>query len=208
MPRTVKPPDIRRQELLDAASKLFASHGFRDTTVDAIIREAGTAKGTFYYYFASKNEILEALVRQIVVQLASEAHALVEDKTLPALEKLRRVRLGQRQQLMGDASAVMDDLHRPENRDLHERMNVEIIHTFAPILAEIVEQGKREGVLHVDAPLEVVQFLLAGAQFLFDQALFTWTLQERQARLQAMQLTMELALGAVPGALAFLLDED
>jgi AcrR family transcriptional regulator len=59
-PRT-KPPEARRAELLDAAERLFLRHGFAPTTVEQITDAAGVAKGTFYLYFASKDELRETL---------------------------------------------------------------------------------------------------------------------------------------------------
>lgn len=59
-PRT-KPAEVRLCELMDAAQKLFIDKGFEATTISDIVENAKVAKGTFYHYFASKNEILLAL---------------------------------------------------------------------------------------------------------------------------------------------------
>lgn len=59
-PRT-KPAEVRLDELMDAAQKLFIEKGFEATTISDIVRDAQVAKGTFYHYFPSKNEILSAL---------------------------------------------------------------------------------------------------------------------------------------------------
>jgi len=77
-PRT-KPAEVRLDELMDAAERLFISKGFEATTVSEIVRDAGVAKGTFYHYFPSKNEVLAALrerfTRQFIdrVQMAIDA---------------------------------------------------------------------------------------------------------------------------------------
>ncbi|WJV54744.1 TetR/AcrR family transcriptional regulator [Prodigiosinella aquatilis] len=59
-PRT-KPAEVRLDELMDAAQQLFIDKGFGSTTVSDIVRDAQVAKGTFYHYFLSKNEMLYAL---------------------------------------------------------------------------------------------------------------------------------------------------
>jgi AcrR family transcriptional regulator len=59
--RVVKPPDQRRREILEAATRLFREGGFSTTPVPAIAREAGVAAGTVYIYFPSKEAILSAL---------------------------------------------------------------------------------------------------------------------------------------------------
>jgi AcrR family transcriptional regulator len=64
-PRT-KPPEVRRQELLDAAERLFVDQGVAATSVDEIVAAAEVAKGTFYLHFQSKEQLLFALQRRFV----------------------------------------------------------------------------------------------------------------------------------------------
>jgi AcrR family transcriptional regulator len=64
-PRT-KPPEIRREELLDAAEALFLAQGIAATSVDAIVAGADVAKGTFYLHFDSKEQLLAALRQRYI----------------------------------------------------------------------------------------------------------------------------------------------
>ena len=57
--------DRRREQILAAASRLFARQGFHRTTVRQVAREAGIADGTIYLYFRSKQELLLALLGQL-----------------------------------------------------------------------------------------------------------------------------------------------
>jgi AcrR family transcriptional regulator len=205
--RIVKPPDVRRSEILAAAGELFRLHGYRHTTVEGIIKNAGIAKGTFYYYFRSKEDVLAALVHELVLHLVEHARAVANDPSLGVLEKTRLMLRGQTLTIQTANSEVMDSLHLPENRELHERSNVETILAFGPLLATVVEQGNREGTFHVERPLETVQFLLAGSQFLFDSALFQWTPLEQVAHTRAMQTVIERALGAATDSFSFLFED-
>ncbi len=54
----------RRQTLVDAATRLFATHGYAGTTIDDIVSEADVAKVTFYSYFKSKEEIALEIKRK------------------------------------------------------------------------------------------------------------------------------------------------
>ena len=54
----------RREQILDAALRLWTKQGFDATTVDALAREAGLAKGTIYLYFATKEALLAAAVER------------------------------------------------------------------------------------------------------------------------------------------------
>lgn len=64
-PRT-KPAEVRRDELMDAAEALFLKKGFAATSVSEIVEEADVAKGTFYLYFKTKDDILAALRSRFV----------------------------------------------------------------------------------------------------------------------------------------------
>lgn len=59
--------------LLDAAAKEFGEKGFHDASISGITRQAGTALGTFYTYFESKDEIFRALVQDLSAQVGQEA---------------------------------------------------------------------------------------------------------------------------------------
>jgi AcrR family transcriptional regulator len=63
MARVVKEAEVRREELLELALRLFMELGFERTSVERITTEAGVAKGTFYHYFTSKQDLLEQLSR-------------------------------------------------------------------------------------------------------------------------------------------------
>jgi AcrR family transcriptional regulator len=61
-PRTLLSPDQRRHQLLDAATWVFARKGYRRAGVSDIIARAGVARGTFYLYFESKEQVFLAVV--------------------------------------------------------------------------------------------------------------------------------------------------
>ncbi|MGK3113465.1 TetR/AcrR family transcriptional regulator [Candidatus Pantoea formicae] len=87
-PRT-KPAEIRLDELMDAALALFINKGFEATTISEIVRDAGVAKGTFYHYFSSKNEMLAALRARFTGHFIEKIqHAL---DVLPAQDGIARL---------------------------------------------------------------------------------------------------------------------
>ena len=66
MVRTVKKPEIRRQEIIQAAHKIFSTKGYEKTTMKDVMDELEIAKGTIYHYFKSKEDLFEAVVDQTV----------------------------------------------------------------------------------------------------------------------------------------------
>ena len=203
MVRTVKAPEERREDILAMAADLFMRHGYEATSVDQIVRATAIAKGTFYYYFSSKRAVLEAIARKVVQRMAQVSEAIEQQPGLGATEKLCAIFAAQ-SRIEQQEQAIVDDLHRPENRELHDQINVETIKAIGPVLANVIKQGCNEGVFDVPDPLSTVQFLLAGSQIIFDRDAFDWTPEELIARHEAMILLIERGLGAAPGSISLI----
>ncbi len=206
MKRIVKHPDIRRAEILAAAEKLFAKQGYSKTSVEAIIQDAGIAKGTFYYYFKSKTDILQALVEQTGSQLEEYFKQIAENKQFTALQKLEKMLRGPEKQAKANSS-VMKTIHKSEHRELQEGLNIQCINTVSPILFEVLQQGYQEGVFSKLVSLESIQLMLAGSQFILDSGLFQWGKEQRLSFLKSIQDMFELMTGAKSGLLKFISEE-
>ena len=76
VPRTARGRETLRK-LLDAAAAEFGERGFHEASISGITRRAGTALGSFYTYFDSKDSIFTALVRDMSARVASTAAAAV-----------------------------------------------------------------------------------------------------------------------------------
>lgn len=73
-----KPAETRREELMDAAQALFLDQGFDATSVDEIVKGAGVAKGTYYVYFKTKDEVLSALRERFIGSFQERLQAAVD----------------------------------------------------------------------------------------------------------------------------------
>jgi AcrR family transcriptional regulator len=76
--RTSKPPEERREDILDAAVRIFADRGIGSATIADITRAAGVAKGTFYLYFDSREQLVWALKERMVDEILAHASSLYE----------------------------------------------------------------------------------------------------------------------------------
>ncbi len=79
-PRTARGRETLRK-LLDAAALEFGEKGFHEASISAITRRAGTALGSFYTYFDSKDAIFRALVQDMSAQVARHAGEAVKPET-------------------------------------------------------------------------------------------------------------------------------
>jgi AcrR family transcriptional regulator len=76
-PRT-KAPEVRRDELMNAAERLFLERGVAATSVDHIVSATGIAKGTFYLYFTSKESLLAAVQERFVTMFCEAAERAMD----------------------------------------------------------------------------------------------------------------------------------
>ncbi len=199
MARSVKAPEIRRAELLNAANQLFQTKGYATTTVDDIVQAVGVAKGTFYYYFKSKEALLTTLVDQFIQNLLSASQQIIDNPDLNAIEKIVEI-VNLQGKMMEKEQYVVMQMYLPENKALTDKINVEAVLLFSPVLAAVVEQGNREGVFQVEDPLSTCQFILAASQFMTNHN-FHWTAEQQAAHSRAMLVFIERAFGAKSNAL-------
>lgn len=89
VPRTERGRRTARK-LIDAAAFEFGEHGFHDASITGITRRAGTALGSFYTYFSSKEEIFHALVEDLSSKVAATSD-LEDDGAMNALEREREI---------------------------------------------------------------------------------------------------------------------
>ena len=80
-------------EILDTAEHLFETQGFDNTSTNDILNEIGIARGTLYYHFKSKEEILDAIISRLTRQLLEKAKKLIEKKNVPLSQQLTLIML-------------------------------------------------------------------------------------------------------------------
>lgn len=197
--RIIKDPEERKTEILDAAERLFITKGYCQTTIIDILNEIGIAKGTFYYYFKSKEEVMDAIISRIVSADVAAARKIA-DTNLPAIQKLFQILFTQKPHSGGGKEKMIEQLHQPVNAEMHQKSIIQSILHLTPILTEVIEQGIDEKVMAVDYPQETMEFLLASAQIIFDEGLFHWGTDEAEKKVNAFIHIMEVTLGAEKGS--------
>ena len=204
--RITKNADERRNEIVDVAEKLFKSKGYAHTTIEDIIQEIGIAKGTFYYHFASKADVMNAVVMRIVDRMVADAMRIVKDDQLTAPEKLSYIIMGEISQT-SDNDDMIEELHQVDNAQFHQKSLVESITHLTPVFAQVIEQGIEEGYFYTSYPKETVEFLLVSSQFLFDEGIFDWSKEELQQKALAFTSIMENVLNAEEGSFTYILNQ-
>lgn len=163
MVRISKDYNERKKEILDTAQRLFYENGYEQTSVNTIIEEIGISKGTFYYYFKSKEELLDSLVERSAVDVTELIKKITDDDKLNALQKLNQIFLvsGRWKVSNWDIVLIMlEVIYRDENIIIRHKMNEKSIELVTPELVKVVKQGVSEGTFNTPFPDEVAELIL------------------------------------------------
>ncbi|MBQ6483033.1 MAG: TetR/AcrR family transcriptional regulator [Anaerolineaceae bacterium] len=166
----MKKGERRKLELLDIAYRMFISRGYENTSIDDIIVEAGIAKGTYYYYFESKEQTLEAVIEMMIEKEAAAAGSIV-DSDLPVLQKIVGIIASIRP--APEEQPIEGALMRPENIIMHQKIKRKLVEKVVPLLSKVVEEGAEQGLFSCDNIPERVRMMLVLSNELFDEATFT-----------------------------------
>ena len=164
MTRIVKDPEERKQELIDAAERLFMEKGYEDTAVSDIVREINVGQGTFYHYFKSKEDILRAVAEKQVAPLAEEV-ARIANSDAHSAQKLNAM-MNSFLKANSSEMNLMKLLHQKGNYLLHQKKEEIIGERVLPLLMEVASKGAEERYFNTECPEETIVFLLASAIFL------------------------------------------
>ncbi|HHQ8914742.1 TPA: TetR/AcrR family transcriptional regulator [Bacillus cereus] len=204
--RIIKEYEERRKEILETAERLFLTKGYTKTTVNDILKEIGIAKGTFYHYFKSKEEVMDEIIMRIIKEDVAKAKVIVSNPNIPVLEKLFRVLMEQSPKSGDVKDKMIEQFHQPNNAEMHQKSLVQSIIHLSPVLTEILEQGIEEGIFSTSYPQETIELLLSSAQVIFDEGLFQWKTEEMMRRVKAYIKMMEVSVGAKEGSFNYMLE--
>ena len=199
--RVVKEAEERREEILDAAEKLFAAKGFDNTSTGDILDAVGIARGTLYYHFKSKEEILDGVIGRITNRLMQDAGEIVRKKELPVLERLTKAIMSLNMESK-IGYEIMEQVHRPQNALMHQKMQATLLAGINPILTELVKEGIEQGICHTRYPESVVEMTILYANVAFDELNVAGLRPEqREKKIAGFIYNMERLMGMAEGSL-------
>lgn len=185
----------RRQELLKIAYRLFTQKGYEKTSIDEIISQADIAKGTYYYYFPSKEATLEEVIDMMISEEVLRAKEILSSD-LPVPQKLAGIIASLQPEQ--NESSITDALNQKENIVMHEKIGRRIINEAVPLLTEAVCEGIEQGLFSCDCIEERVRLIVILSRSLFDDGDFT------EADVEVYIDVAEKTLGAKTGTLGFI----
>lgn len=212
MVRITKEYDERLNELLAAAQQLFFEKGYEKTSVNHIIDKVGVAKGTFYHYFKSKEELLDKLVEQFSEKAHAQIVKIIETEGLNAAEKFNRFAStihAIKVENIDLMKMLMKVMYKDENLLLRHKIFKGNFRRLAPEYARVIKQGIEEGSFDTTDPEEIAEIILnwgfnlnetiVGLLLEVDEKPGNLAIIEK--KLNAVERGMEKLLGAKTGSL-------
>lgn len=198
--RISKEPEIRKNEIIEAAEELFLNQGFEETTVSDIVNKVGVAQGLFYYYFKSKDEILDAVVERFTENVIAELNLVGGDDQLNAIQKLQTI-FTAIFSVFSQKEKLVIYMHEERNELLHYRLAYKFMDKVISLFLKIIEQGIREKVFDVEYPRETTEILLTGMSYM--PSIFKSSLDSEHfaMKFHACLAVTEKTLGAPKGSL-------
>lgn len=198
--RIVKEAEERRTEILDVAERLFGTKGFDQTSTNDILNEIGIARGTLYYHFKSKEDILDAVTGRMIERLIGKAKGIAESRTIPVLQRLAMTILVlNTDNTLGQEMA--EQMYRPQNALMHQKMREQLLFGVNPLVTQLVEEGMERGICQTDYPAEAVEMAMLYSSISFD-ALAECDEEDRQRKIKAFVYHLERLFGMEGNSLA------
>ncbi|AJQ25511.1 transcriptional regulator, TetR family [Pelosinus fermentans JBW45] len=184
--------------MIDAAQELFIAFGYNKTMIIDIVKKAGVAKGTFYYYFPSKEAILEAIIARYSTKLAAEIKNLG-----PSVTALHKLRL-----LIGylfrfdQTDIVFYLLWEEQEFSLLFKTWKQSDTILNPVLTDVIQQGTEEGTMHVQSIDETICFFWSTLSCLWESQYNKEAPNLFTSKSKIAEVILERILGISEGSLA------
>lgn len=202
--RIVKEAEERRNEILDAADALFGQKGFDGTSTNDILEKVGIARGTLYYHFKSKEDIMDALIDRYNIRLLSTAQEIAADTSIPVIERIFRVVMSLNIS-EGNGKEIIEHIHRPQNALMHQKIQKVIMKGVTPILTGIIREGIEQGLFSTPYPYECMEMVVAYMNTVSDDDMENKTNGQLAAHMQGFIFNVERLLGTESGSLMCML---
>ena len=166
MPRT-KPPEERLDDLITAAQRLFLEQGFGPTTIEQITSAAQVAKGTFYLYFKSKEDVRNALGDRFAGDHLTRIKTAVGRKAAEDWQGKLSAWVAASVSFYLDSIKLHDVLFFEGRTPTREGLVDNLVITY---LTELLTEGARSGAWTVEDPRASAVFLFSGMHGAVDDA--------------------------------------
>ena len=197
----------KRDLILDAFRELLENEDIQHISVNEIAKKAGIGKGSIYYYFSSKDEILNALIKRTYADVVEMAKELVHQTDLSIYARLAKITnacIAATGDFLRRSEAVRNKMNVSEriydSAYIHQQFMKHSIVDFKDIYTEIIQQEIDKGTIQVDSAAEVAEIVLIVLTVKIDNTLSPSSDEETAKTLQTLITLLERGTGNEDGA--------
>lgn len=196
----------KRDQILDAFRTLLESENIQNISVSSIAKQAGIGKGSIYYYFSSKDEILNALIKRTYADALELAKDLVQHTELSIYSRLAQITnacVTAISEFLKRSAVTQGKKSTSEQFDsayIHQQFMKYSIIDFKDIFAEIIQQEIDKGTLQFDSASEIAEIVLIVLTVKIDNTLSPSSDEETVKTLQTLITLLERGTGHSEGA--------
>lgn len=205
-------PDSKKFEkkydmILDALQQLLTEKKIQNISVSEIAQKAEMGKGSIYYYFPSKDAILDALIERSYEKPLHTAKNLAAQTDISPFTRMAMLF-----QACQNSSAAFirendnspDDASAQDLAFLHHKYLTHVISELKPDLTEIIKQGIESGEIHFQYPAALAEIVLIVLTVKLDNSLLPSKPEEIEETLQGLISLLEKGTEVAPGTLSYL----
>lgn len=198
--RIVKEAEERKNEILDVAGRLFGEKGYDATSTNDILKEIGIARGTLYYHFKSKEEILDAMIDRMTEQILEKAKSIVKQTDIPVLQRFTMMMLALNISDGSFGHEILKQVHKPQNALMHQKIQEQLLSEVTPLIAALITDGISQGICQTDYPEEVAEMTFLYSYTAFDD-LMEYSEEEKKKKMAAFIYNLERLLNMEQGSM-------
>lgn len=200
------PNHEKYDKILDALQSLLTNKDLKTITVSEIAQTAGIGKGSIYYYFSSKDAILEALVERSYEQPLDIAKNLAKQTSISPFTRMAMILQACRNSSSEFLSQRKTSTQKSaqEQAFIHKKYLTHVISELKPALTEIIQQGIDNGEIHFDYPSALAEIVLIVLVVKFDNTLVPSTPEQVEDTILGLISLLERGTGNPVGSLNFL----
>lgn len=152
-----------KEKIRDAGIQLFDENGFKSTSINDIVDFIGVTKGTFYYYFSSKEELLKDIQLLYIEDLIKQQQEILSNPSTTCTEKLfeivylliKNIRINRQSARI--LFREMRHLSEKNLQDIHDKRN-----RFRENTQQLIEQGIVNGEIKGNSRADILTFGILG----------------------------------------------
>ncbi len=200
--------DMKKYDrILDALQQLLLDRNLQNISVSDIAAKAGIGKGSIYYYFPSKDAILDALIRRNYEAPLQTAKKLADQTDIPPFTRMAMLFQACRSSsaaFLKQGGAENRVVSLQESAYLHQKYLNYLISELKPNLAKIISQGIESGEIRFDYPEALAEIVLIVLGVKLNNTFVSTTPEDCEYTIRGLISLLEQGTGVPKGTLNYL----